>query len=46
MKAVLFLVRTYFKLKNYRKALKLFTESIEIYPDESDFWIRKIIKNI
>ncbi len=46
MKAKLFLGRTYYELGNYNKALKLFTESKEVYSDESDFWIRKTIKNI
>ncbi len=46
MKAKLFLGRTYYELENYNKALKLLTESKEVYSDESDFWIRKTIKNI
>lgn len=46
MKAKLFLGRTYYELGNYNKALKLFIESKEVYSDESDFWIRKTLKNI
>ncbi len=41
MKARLFLGRTYYEIKNYKKALKQFALTEDLYPDESDFWIQK-----
>lgn len=45
-KAKLFLGRIYFKKKSYRKALKYFSESKDKYPEESEFWMKNILKKI
>lgn len=45
-KAKLFLGRTYYNKRQYKKALNYFAESKEIYPKESDFWIKNSLKKI
>ncbi len=45
-KAQLFLGRSYYEAKDYRKALKLFAVAKDYYPDEADFWIHKASRKI
>ncbi|MBU1076419.1 MAG: hypothetical protein KKH98_03950 [Spirochaetes bacterium] len=46
LKAKLFLGRSYYERQDYRRALKYFSQSKEIYHMESDFWINKALKKI
>lgn len=45
-KAKLFLGRIYYNKRQYKKALNYFAKSKEIYPKESDFWIKNSLKKI
>ncbi len=45
-KAKLFLGKTYFYEKQYRKAIAYFVKIKPIYPDEAEFWINRSLNKI
>lgn len=45
-KANLYIGKSYYGLAKYKKAISIFAKLENIYPDESDFWIKRCLEKI